>query len=153
MNGVTVSVNLDELYQDVIIEHSRSPRNFGELVGATHRVEGYNPLCGDQVTLYLKVVDGRVTEAKFTGSGCAISTASASLLTESVVGLTTGDALDLFEEFHRSMMGGDALPADRGSLLALEGVKTYPMRVKCATLPWHALRSALTDKKATVTTE
>ncbi|MBV6459002.1 MAG: Zinc-dependent sulfurtransferase SufU [Fimbriimonadaceae bacterium] len=146
-------MNLESLYQDVIIDHSRSPRNFGELEGASHKVEGFNPLCGDQVTLYLKMEGDRVADAHFTGTGCAISIASASLLTEAIRGKSRDDALEIFRDFRRAMMGECAMCENAGSLVALEGVREYPMRIKCATLPWHALHTALTDEKAQVTTE
>jgi len=146
-------MDLEALYQDVIIDHSRSPRNFGELEGASHRVEGFNPLCGDQVTLYLRMNGDQVADAHFTGTGCAISIASASLLTEAIRGKSRKEALQIFSEFRSAMLGECAMCEKAGSLIALEGVKEYPMRIKCATLPWHALHSALTSEQAKVTTE
>jgi len=146
-------VNLESLYQDIIIDHSRSPRNFGELEGASHRVDGFNPLCGDQVTIFLKMEGDCVAEAHFTGVGCAISIASASLLTEAIQGKSRDEALRLFSDFRKAMLGECAMCEKAGSLIALEGVREYPMRIKCATLPWHALHSALTDEKAVVTTD
>jgi len=140
--------DLRELYQEVIFDHNRNPRNFGRLEGATHRAEGHNPLCGDQLTLYLKVgEDGRIEDVAFEGKGCAISTASASLLTEAVKGRTLEEAERLFRGFHGMIMDEPAPePVELGKLEVLGGVKEYPTRVKCATLAWHTLHAAIEGK-------
>ncbi|HHQ40916.1 MAG TPA: SUF system NifU family Fe-S cluster assembly protein [Chromatiales bacterium] len=137
--------DLRDLYQEVIFDHNRNPRNFGRLEGATHRAEGFNPLCGDQLTLYLKVgEDGRIEDVAFEGKGCAISTASASLLTESVKGRTLEEAERLFRGFHAMIMDEPAgEPVELGKLEVLAGVKEFPARVKCATLAWHTLHAAI----------
>jgi len=147
---------LEDLYQQLILDHSRHPRNVGELPGATHQAEGYNPLCGDKVKLYLQVEGDRVQEARFQGSGCAISTASASLLTEAVRGRTLGEVEDLFHKFHRLVTGEGLGEEERralGKLVVLEGVSQFPIRVKCATLAWHTLRAALERSAEVVSTE
>mgnify|MGYP001118313238 CR=1 FL=1 len=148
--------SLEDLYQQLIVDHSRNPRNQGELPGATHRAEGYNPLCGDKVTLYLRLDRDRIEEVKFQGSGCAISTASASLLTEAVRGRTAAEAEELFEKFHR-LVTGEALStserASLGKLAAFAGVSQFPIRVKCASLAWHTLRAALERSAEVVSTE
>ena len=140
--------DLRDLYQETILDHSRRPKNFGELEGATHRAEGYNPLCGDQVEVALQLDGDRVSDIKFRGKGCAISTASASLMTEALKGKTVDEALALFRKVHDAVTGQptDEVHDDSGlgKLAVLEGVKQYPLRVKCATLAWHALRNALT---------
>lgn len=136
---------LSELYQNVILEHNRSPRNYRALEGATRRVEGNNPLCGDRVTLYLNLADGVIQDVGFQGSGCAISRASASLMTTVVKGKTEAEAGALFDRFHR-LVTGTLSPADSetlGKLAVFSGVSEFPIRVKCATLPWHALRQAI----------
>ena len=141
-----MSDDISSLYQEVIIEHARSPRNFREIQGATHTVEVVNPLCGDQLTLYLQVADDTVTDIAFKGTGCAISQASASLMTMAVKDLPQEEALALFDRVHTMLTTeshGDTPPADVGKLAALAGVWQYPMRVKCATLAWQALRSTL----------
>jgi len=150
-SAVAMSDDITSLYQEVIIEHARSPRNFREIEGATHTVEVVNPLCGDQLTLYLQVADDTVTDIAFKGAGCAISQASASLMTMAVKGLPQAEALALFGRVHTMLTTesqGDAPPADVGKLAALAGVWEYPMRVKCATLAWQALRSALETSAA-----
>jgi nitrogen fixation NifU-like protein len=137
---------LEDLYQDIILDHNRHPANFRPMAHADRTVEADNPLCGDQLTLYLKLDDGRIADIAFQGSGCAISIASASLLTERLKGATIAEAEQLFETMHH-MLTGTARPEDEavdlGSLAALTGVRRYPMRVKCATLSWHALKAAL----------
>ncbi len=145
---------LDNLYQEVILDHSKRPRNLHKLEGATCQACGYNPLCGDQVRVYLKVQDGRVIDAAFEGAGCAISTASASIMTETVKGKTVAEAEALFEGF-RDLVTGKAPPGqvDLGKLEVFSGVCDYPTRVKCATLVWHTLRSALEGDGDEVTTE
>ncbi len=147
--------DLRGLYQEVILDHSKKPRNYRVLEGADHRAEGYNPLCGDRVTLYLKVQNGKIDELSFQGSGCAISTSSASLLTEILKGKTLDEADALFEKFHALVTGGSKLVEvdSLGKLAVFSGVAEFPIRVKCATLAWHTLRSALRDDKDTVTTE
>lgn len=149
--------DLRGLYQEVILDHSKKPRNYRVLEGADHRAEGYNPLCGDRVTIYLKVQNGKIDELSFQGSGCAISTSSASLLTEILKGKTLDEADALFEKFHALVTGGagSQLAEDDslGKLAVFSGVAEFPIRVKCATLAWHTLRSALRDDKDTVTTE
>jgi len=144
--------DLADLYQDLIIEHYRRPRNHRLLEDANRSAEGFNPLCGDHVTLYLKVKDGVVEDVSFVGTGCAISTASASLLTESVKGRTEAEAQALIGDFQRLVTSEDVQP-DLGKLQALAGVRRFPARVKCATLAWHTLRAALTREPAAVSTE
>ena len=140
---------LRELYQDVILEHSKAPRNYRELQSANHKAEGYNPLCGDRVTLYLTLDGDRIADVSFEGRGCAISTASSSLMTEVLKGKTLDEARALFARFHAKVTGGEvhdlpeALEEDGERLEPLTGVKAYPARVKCATLPWHAFEAAL----------
>lgn len=136
---------LQELYREVILDHNRRPRNFGELPGANHVIEAVNPLCGDRLTLYVKVGDGRVEDIRFKGTGCAISVASSSLMTERVKGQSVGASLALFDKIHGLLTGaGDAPPEDLDKLAALAGVREYPTRVKCASLAWHALKAAVT---------
>ncbi|HKJ23697.1 MAG TPA: SUF system NifU family Fe-S cluster assembly protein [Myxococcota bacterium] len=150
---------LRELYQATILDHGKAPRNFGELASANRSAAGHNPLCGDRLTLYLEVEDGRIVNAAFEGSGCAISTASASMLTEVVKGKTVAEAEALFDRFHRFVAGrGEAElfsdeAAGLGKLAVFGGVREFPMRVKCATLAWHAMHSALAGDGATVKTE
>ena len=146
--GAAVSDGIANLYQEMIIDHARSPRNFRELEGATRTVEAVNPLCGDQLTLYLQLTDGAVAEIAFTGKGCAISQASASLMTMAVKGLQQDEALVLFTRVHTMLTtksDGDEPPPGVGKLAVLSGVWEYPTRVKCATLAWQALRNALGD--------
>ena len=146
--SAAASADITSLYQEVIIDHARRPRNFGELKGASRRVEAVNPLCGDQLTLYLQLADGAIADIAFEGSGCAISQASASLMTTAMKGLQRDEALDLFARVHTMLtteVEGDAPPVGVGKLTVLSGVWKYPTRVKCATLAWQALRSALQD--------
>ena len=136
------------LYQEMIIDHARSPRNFRELEGATRTVEAVNPLCGDQLTLSVQLTDGVIADIAFTGAGCAISQASASLMTMAVKGLRQDEALTLFTRVHTMLTtksDGDEPPTGVGKLAVLSGVWEYPTRVKCATLSWQALRNALGD--------
>jgi nitrogen fixation NifU-like protein len=138
--------DLGELYQDLIVDHSKHPRNFGKLEPADHQATGYNPLCGDKVTIYLKIENGVVSDVRFQGVGCAISTASASLMTERLKGKTQAEAEKLFETFHSLVTEGKLEPAamdQLGKLRVFAGVKDYPLRVKCATLSWHTFRAAL----------
>jgi nitrogen fixation NifU-like protein len=136
-------MEINELYRDVILDHNRRPRNFGVLAPADASVEGFNPLCGDRLTVRLKMAGDEIADIRFEGQGCAISTASASLMTEAVKGKTRADALALFDRVH-SLLTDDAAPSDElGKLAALSGVREYPARVKCASLCWHTLASAL----------
>jgi len=146
---------LSDLYQDVVLDHGRRPRNFGPLDGATHRAEGLNPLCGDHFTVYAKVDGGVLREVRFEGSGCAISKASASVMTGAVKGKTAAEIDALFEKFHRLVTEGPKAgeEADLGKLAVFGGVHEFPARVKCASLAWHALRSALGGKAEPVSTE
>jgi len=139
-------MSLNELYQEVIIDHGRSPRNKGVIDDATNHAEGFNPLCGDTVNLTLIVKDGVIEDVKFDGHGCAISQASASMLTEEVKGQKVEDVIAKFNAFRSAMTTDETPDFDLGSLEALVPVKEYPMRVKCATLPWHTLIQALGDK-------
>lgn len=141
-----------ELYQELILDHNRRPRNRGRLDHPDRRAEGYNPLCGDRVTLELALDGDTIREARFHGSGCAISTASASLLTECVRGLSADQARALFDRFHR-LVTGRAPDGSLDKLAAFAGVARYPARVKCATLAWHTLLAALDQRPETVTTE
>jgi nitrogen fixation NifU-like protein len=145
---------LRDLYQEVVFDHNRNPRNFRVMEDANRTVDGFNPLCGDRITLYAKVEDGIVTDVSFQGQGCAISTASASLMTEIVKGKTEAEAEALFEVFHRITTGqDDAFNIEElGKLAVLAGVRAYPARVKCATLAWHSLQAALKNQTS-VTTE
>lgn len=147
-------MELNDLYRDVILDHNRRPRNFGGLEPADASAEGFNRMCGDRLTLRLRMADGKIGEIRFEGQGCAISTASASLMTEAVKGKTPAQALQLFERVHSMLTAeGAGLPAadaneDLGKLAALSGVKEYPARVKCASLCWHTLASALQSRDA-----
>ncbi|GBD35244.1 Iron-sulfur cluster assembly scaffold protein IscU [bacterium HR36] len=151
--------DLRDLYQEMILDHQRHPRNFCVLPDATRQQEGYNLLCGDRITLYLKLRDNRIENISFQGSGCAISTASASVMTESVKGKTIEEALALFEAFHELVTGQVSPGAGRGprpslgKLAVFSGVREFPVRVKCATLAWHTLRAALEGRQETVSTE
>lgn len=150
--------DLKDLYQEVIIDHNRSPRNFGKLDNPTQVAEGYNPLCGDKLNLYLSTEDDLITDVSFDGSGCAISVASASLMTDSLKGKTVEEAEQLFQNFHNLIMEEESPDQEQmqslGKLAALAGVKEYPSRVKCATLCWHTLHSALQgDTQCSTTTE
>jgi nitrogen fixation protein NifU and related proteins len=136
-------MELNELYRDVILDHNRRPRNFGVLAPADASVEGYNPLCGDRLTVRVKMTGDEIADIRFEGEGCAISTASASLMTEAVKGKTRADALALFDKVHRLLTDDDAPSDELGKLAALSGVREFPARVKCASLCWHTLASAL----------
>jgi nitrogen fixation protein NifU and related proteins len=151
-----VNDELRELYQDVIIEHSKRPRNFHPMDDAARRAEGFNPLCGDTVTVFLDVDGDRVRDVSFQGHGCAISTASASVMTETLKGRTRAEAEQLFQMFHdlvTGQRGDDADPAELGKLAVFAGVNEFPTRVKCATLCWHTARAALEGKEEPVSTE
>ena len=143
---------LQELYQEMILDHTRHPRNRGELPQANRRAEGFNPLCGDKATVYLSVEGDRVTDARFTGKGCSISTASASMMTEAIKGKTLDEARTLFEGFH-ALITGQATAADLGKLVVFSGVSEFPARVKCASLAWHTLKAALDGEATEVSTE
>lgn len=148
-----MSSDLQDLYQEVILDHNRRPRNF-RVIADGRRAEGYNPLCGDRLTVYLRVEHDVITDVSFQGSGCAISKASASLMTDSVKGKTIAEAEALFERFHRMITGPPELPADDlGKLTVLAGVRQFPVRVKCASLAWHTLRSAAEARDEVVSTE
>ena len=151
-----MSSALRDLYQEVVIDHGKQPRNFRKLDGATGTAEGFNPLCGDQLTLYVKLVDGVIEDIAFQGSGCAISKASASLMTAALKGKKQQEALALFGRVHVLLTEGPSgavNPEEVGKLAALSGVWEFPMRVKCATLAWHTLREALERSAAAVPAE
>jgi nitrogen fixation NifU-like protein len=143
-------MDIKDLYRDVILDHNRQPRNFGPLDSADVSVEGFNPLCGDRLTLRLSMADGKISQIRFDGQGCAISTASASLMTEAVKGLSRDQALALFDRVHRMLTDDAAGTEELGKLAALSGVREFPARVKCASLCWHTLASALHSPAAGV---
>lgn len=148
--------DLRELYQQVILEHSRSPRNYGELEGASQSAEGYNPLCGDRITIYVVVEGERVVDVAFKGSGCAISKASASLMTGAIKGKTIAEVEELFARFREMVTSGHDEAVDEeglGKLAVFGGVREFPVRVKCATLAWHTLHAALEGKSEPLSTE
>jgi nitrogen fixation NifU-like protein len=142
-----------ELYQEIILDHSKRPRNCHAMADADRKAEGYNPLCGDKLKLYVKMDGDVVRDASFEGSGCAISTASASLMTESLKGKTRTEALALLEKFHDLLTTDAAVGDELGKLVVFCGVRDYPARVKCATLAWHTLKSALNDGEEVSSTE
>ena len=147
--------DLKDLYQEVIVDHNRSPRNYGRLNDADRQLEGFNPLCGDRLTLYMKLEGGVIKDISFDGSGCAISVASASLMTEAIKGKTVTEAEKIFSRF-RDLLTADLVEVDIekfGKLAALAGVRDYPSRVKCATLCWHTMHSLMTGDQAPVSTE
>jgi len=144
--------DLSELYQEVILDHNRRPRNFRVIEGPTHHAEGYNPLCGDRLKLYVNVEQDRIADVAFEGSGCAISKASASLMTDALKGKTVADARAMFERFHRMVTTPpDQTVEDLGKLSVLAGVREFPVRVKCASLAWHTLKAALDREEQTST--
>jgi len=147
--------DLQDLYQELILDHGRRPRNFRPLDGATRSAEGYNPLCGDKVKIYVKMDGDIVKDISFEGSGCAISTASASIMTETLKGKTRAEAEELFQTFHDLVTGRQAqLDApELGKLAVFSGVSEFPIRVKCATLSWHTLRAALNGAAEVISTE
>ena len=146
--------DLQDLYQEVIVDHNRSPRNFGKLDHANHVLDGFNPLCGDKLTLYLDTDDEKINNISFDGTGCAISVASASLMTEALKGKTIGEAEEIFNRFHELVTRDEQPDLDTfGKLAALAGVRDYPARVKCATLCWHTLNAALHGQETPVSTE
>jgi len=145
---------LRELYQEQILEHSKTPRNFRELANANHKAEGYNPLCGDHFTVYLDLEGDKIHDVSFQGSGCAISKASASMMTQVLKGKSKEEAAKLFENFHSLVTGqSEGNPEALGKLAVFAGVSEFPVRVKCATLAWHTLQAALEGKQDSVTTE
>jgi nitrogen fixation NifU-like protein len=145
--------SLNELYQEVILDHNRRPRNFRRIEGASHHAEGYNPLCGDRLTLDVQVDGGRIADVAFQGSGCAISKASASLMTDAVKGQSVADVRDMVTRFQRMVTTPpDQQVENMGKLLVLAGVREFPVRVKCASLCWHTLKAAL-DREAAISTE
>ncbi len=148
--------DLTDLYQEVILDHNRSPRNFGALPDATRTADGHNPLCGDRLRLYIKLDGNRIDDVKFEGAGCAISKASASLMTEAVRGKTVDEARVIFDQFHELVTGGREADLDDevlGKLAVLGGVREFPVRVKCASLAWHTLKSALAGEDIVAKTE
>ncbi|HTT07196.1 MAG TPA: SUF system NifU family Fe-S cluster assembly protein [Gammaproteobacteria bacterium] len=145
-------MDLNDLYREVIVDHNRSPRNFRMMDDATNSADGYNPLCGDRLTLSMKIEDGVIRDIAFQGSGCAISTASASLMTESLKGKSVAEAEMLFDRFHKLITAdGDENDPALGKLAVLAGVRQYPARIKCATLCWHAANAALHGEKNATT--
>jgi nitrogen fixation NifU-like protein len=144
--------DLRELYQEVILDHHKKPRNFRKLEQGRH-VEGYNPLCGDKVTVYVRLDGDVIRDVSFEGSGCAISTASASMMTESLKGKTLAEAEDLFRSFHSLITGKSTDESRLGKLVVFGGVREFPVRVKCASLPWHTFHAALEGEAKTVSTE
>jgi nitrogen fixation NifU-like protein len=148
--------DLRDLYEDVILDHNRNPRNYPKTpAGANHHAHGFNPLCGDEFTVHLRVEDGVIKDVGFEGAGCAISTASASLMTEAVMGKTEAEAEEIFANMHKLLTeeGGESYLPKVGKLAVLSGVREYPMRVKCATLAWHTMHAALESVDGTVCTE
>jgi nitrogen fixation NifU-like protein len=144
--------DLNDLYQEVILDHNRRPRNFHAIADATHRAEGYNPLCGDRLTLYMKVDGDVITDVAFEGAGCAISKASASMMTDVLKGRSLGEARALFDRFHRMVTAPpEATVEDLGKLSALAGVREFPIRIKCASLAWHTFKAALEHEQRTST--
>ena len=148
--------DLRALYQEMILDHNRNPRNFRIMEDADRHVEGYNPLCGDRYTIYLKMGNGKISDVSFTGAGCAISKASASMMSSIIKGKTTEEAEALFVKFHDLVTGRNGVKEDQedlGKLAVFGGVSEYPARVKCASLAWHTLKNALNAKTESVTTE
>jgi nitrogen fixation protein NifU and related proteins len=147
-------MDLKELYRDVILDHNKRPRNFGRIEPSDSHAEGHNPLCGDRLTVWLRLKDDRIEDIRFEGKGCAISTASASLMTEAVKGKDRNTVQSLYGRIHSLLTRQDAVPdASLGKLAALSGVREFPARVKCASLCWHTLNAALERSAATVSTE
>jgi nitrogen fixation NifU-like protein len=144
---------LRELYQETILEHSRKPRNFGELPSPSHKAEGYNPLCGDHYTIFVNLKDGAIDDIRFSGAGCAISKASASMMTQILKGKTESEAEEIFSRFHDLVTGHQNGTDHVGKLAVFAGVSEFPLRVKCATLAWHAMRAALRGDQQAISTE
>ena len=147
--------DLRDLYQEVILEHSKAPRNYRQLAAANHHAEGFNPLCGDHFTVYLEIEGDGIRDVSFQGSGCAISKASASMMTQAVKGKSKAEAAKLFDTFHKLVTTGElnGNQSDLGKLTVFSGVSEFPVRVKCATLAWHTLQAALEGKQDPVSTE
>lgn len=145
--------DLRDLYQEVILEHSKAPRNYRELKAADRKAEGFNPLCGDRFTVFLEMDGESIKDIGFQGSGCAISKASASMMTQSLKGKTRGEAKELFERFHDTVTGHASHQENLGKLAVFAGVSEFPARVKCATLAWHTLQAALEGKQEAISTE
>jgi nitrogen fixation NifU-like protein len=150
--------DLRELYQELILDHTKKPRNFGPLPGANRRAEGYNPLCGDRATVFVRLEGDKVADVRFQGAGCSISTASASMMTESIKGKTRAEAEKLFDRFHQLITSDPTRAAQNaapelGKLAVFSGVCEFPVRVKCASLAWHTLKAALAGEDASVSTE
>jgi nitrogen fixation NifU-like protein len=145
--------DLRDLYQEVILDHYKNPRNYGPMPAADHVAEGNNPLCGDRLKLYLSLAGGRVADVRFEGSGCAISKASASMMTAAVKGKSEDEVEDLFQRFHKMVTGDASQASGLGKLAALSGVSEFPVRVKCASLAWHTLKAAMSGAKDPVSTE
>ena len=145
--------DLREVYQEAILDHYRRPRNFAVLDSATQEAKGHNPLCGDRISVYLEISGDLVRDISFQGAGCAISTASASMMTEAVKGRSLEEVSRLFLRFHQRMTGGDDSDTDLGKLEALSGVREIPIRVKCATLAWHTLKAAIEQREDSISTE
>lgn len=148
--------DLSDLYQELILDHNRRPRNYGTLAGANREAKGHNPLCGDRLTVFIKLDDDRIADIAFEGSGCAISKASASLMTEAVKGRTIPEATGIFQKFQAMITAPVDKPADDpslGKLSVLGGVREFPVRIKCASLPWHTLRAALAASESVAVTE
>ncbi len=146
--------DLQELYQETILDHNKNPRNFGKIVSANLQLEGYNPMCGDKYLIYLKVVDGVIEEISFEGEGCAISKSSASIMTTLVKGKNVKEAKDLFEKIHLLLTDKEIPDASTlGKLAVFSGVREYPARVKCASLAWHTMNSALNNEENSISTE
>jgi nitrogen fixation NifU-like protein len=144
--------DLNELYQEVILDHNKRPRNFRTIEGASHHADGYNPLCGDKLSLTVQIDGDQIADVAFVGSGCAISKASASLMTDTLKGKSVAEARVLFERFHRMVTTPPDQPVeDMGKLSVLAGVREFPVRVKCASLAWHTLKAALERKESTST--
>jgi nitrogen fixation NifU-like protein len=166
---VSFDPDLRDLYQSVILDHHKKPRNFHTIEGASRHAEGYNPLCGDKISVYVKMDGDIIKDVSFVGSGCAISTAAASMMTESLKGKTRAQAAALFEQFHELVTGATALEGETGrqedretrieeklplgKLAVFGGVREFPIRIKCATLPWHTLQAALKGDEVTISTE
>ena len=149
-----MNAELRDLYQEVIIDHNRNPRNSGKLAAANRSAQGFNPLCGDKLTLYLKIVNDKIIDASFQGCGCAISTASASLMTEQIKGKTLTQTAALFSTFHQLIVEDKAVDSsDLGKITVLSGIREFPSRIKCATLAWHTLHAALECEEMAVSTE
>jgi len=145
--------DLQDLYQQVIIDHNHNPRNFHEIEHPSHSAKGHNPLCGDKIDIYLTIKDDIITEVSFTGSGCAISKASSSLMTEALTGKTVKEAQQLFDSVHNMITNGKTDVEDIGKLAVLSGIHKFPARVKCAILPWHTMKNALEKNTKPIITE